>query len=297
MCARVMAVVALSVGLLAATVSWGGEAEAVVERLAAGRVDWTVGVVEAMGQGAPPPKRPLEAQAPQTTWAAADRAARRNLLAVIDSLRVQADVDVGRFTADKLAVRAELDKMVQAAAVVKQEYLSDTSVEVTVRLSIFGGFSQLILPPEIKQIEPIKALGPQGGKAGGGARTDPPPAAPFTGLVIDARGLPVVPALAPLILDENGAEVFGPAIVSREFSVQRGVAGYVRDPASEHSSARVGPNPLTFKGLRLRENGSPDIVISNADAAKLRNAAEHLSFLKECRLVIVTAGAATDEKQ
>jgi hypothetical protein len=50
---------------------------------------------------------------------------------------------------------------------------------------------------------------------------------------------------------------------------------------------RVTNKPLIVKGLRTIGTGSPVIVISNADASKLRSSSEHLSFLKKCRVMIV----------
>ncbi|NQT10001.1 MAG: hypothetical protein HQ573_02380, partial [Desulfobacteraceae bacterium] len=44
---------------------------------------------------------------------------------------------------------------------------------------------------------------------------------------------------------------------------------------------------LTVKGLRTEGHGRSDIVISNADASRLRSASEHLTFLKKCRVMVV----------
>ena len=50
---------------------------------------------------------------------------------------------------------------------------------------------------------------------------------------------------------------------------------------------RVGPKPLVVKGLSTLFDRTCDIVISNTDAAKLRDMSANLSFLKQCRVVIV----------
>jgi hypothetical protein len=105
--------------------------------------------------------------------------------------------------------------------------------------------------------------------------------------VVDARGTKFKPALAPVIMDENGKEVYGGAFVSREFAVQKGMCKYVRDIKTARTDASVAQNPLTVKGLRIDNGVLSNIVISNADAAKIRSASEHLSFLKQCRVVIV----------
>jgi len=109
----------------------------------------------------------------------------------------------------------------------------------------------------------------------------------YTGLVVDARGLGAKAVMALEIFDENGQEVYGPAFVSREFAVQQGISEYVIDLPAAQSSPRVASTPLTVKGLRTEEPGGSNIIISNADASKLKSASEHLSFLKKCRVIIV----------
>ena len=93
--------------------------------------------------------------------------------------------------------------------------------------------------------------------------------------------------MVPVLMDESGQEVYGPAYVSREFAVQRGMCRYIRGMDDSANLPRVAPNPLFVKGLRTVSKGSCDIVISNTDASKLRGASSHLEFLKQCRVVIV----------
>ena len=89
-------------------------------------------------------------------------------------------------------------------------------------MNLHGGFAQLILPKGIRQIETIKQL-----KSGEKSSAGKPNASSewtsniYTGLLVDARSIEAIPALAPKLFDENLAEVFGPAFVSREFVVQQ----------------------------------------------------------------------------
>jgi hypothetical protein len=93
--------------------------------------------------------------------------------------------------------------------------------------------------------------------------------------------------MSPKIFDEYGQEVYGPGYVSREFVVQEGMAGYAKDLTAAQTNPRVTEEPFTVKGLRTEGPGRSNIVISNADAAKIRSASENLSFLKKCRVMIV----------
>jgi hypothetical protein len=65
------------------------------------------------------------------------------------------------------------------------------------------------------------------------------------------------------------------------------MAGYYNDIEFAKSDPRVSDKPLTVKALRTDYPSRSNIVISNADAAKLKSASQHLQFLKESRVVIL----------
>ncbi|MCD6297537.1 MAG: hypothetical protein J7M30_10320, partial [Deltaproteobacteria bacterium] len=173
-------------------------------------------------------------------------------------------------------IMSKIASMVKNAEVVKKEYFSDGTVKVIMEMNLRGGFAQLVLPKEISPLESIRTMTPVKDSF-----------SVFTGLVVDTRGLGVIPVMSPKILDENAREVYGPAFVSREYAVQQGMSGYSKDLAEAQSNQRVADNPLTVKGLRIKGCEHSDIVISNADASKLRSASENLSFMKKCRVIIV----------
>ncbi len=269
------------------------EGEDLVESSGSGSINWTKGIVEAVGIGAPPEKYYGKPQARPMALRAAKVDAMRNLLEVTKGVQIDSNTTVSNFMVESDVISAKVQGMVRGARTVKQEYLSDGTVEITMQMSLSGGFAQLVLPKEIKQIEPIKPMAPEPAQAPEPPPEAPTPAAPiaeaivYTGLVVDARGIDVRPAMAPKVLDEKGEEVYGSAFVSREFAVQQGMSGYARDLTAAQSNTRVTNNPLTIKGLRTEGSGRSDIVITNADAGSLRGASENLSFLKKCRVMIV----------
>jgi hypothetical protein len=159
-------------------------------------------------------------------------------------------------------------------------------VEVTIEMSLTSGFAQLILPGDIMQVEPIKTSQ----SAPESRPSKRPNQSLYTGLIVDARGLKAGPAMNPKILDEGGLEVYGAAFVSREYAVQQGMSGYAAGLEAAKCQSRVSDHPLIVKGLKATVPGFSDIVISNADATKLRSASQNLSFLKQCRVVIVVDG-------
>jgi len=236
------------------------EGQDLVEQTLQGSINWSEGVVQAVGIGAPSEKHYGKPSARPMALRAAKLDAMRNILEAINGVRIDGSTIVRDYAVESDIIRSKVEGMIQGAEVVKQEYLSDGTIEITMAMSLRGGFSQLVLPDEIKPLESVKpVMTPMKHSS-----------AVYTGLVVDARGLSARPAMSPKILDETGQEVYGSAFVSREYAVQQGMSGYAKDIAAR------------TEGL-----GRSDIVISNADASALRSASENLSFMKKCRVMIV----------
>jgi hypothetical protein len=283
--------------IIPATSSLAQEWHEVVQNIGAnGSVNWSQGVMMATGIGAPPEKYYGKPQARPMALRAAQLDAYRNLLEVTKGVRVNSVTVVEDAMVSSDMIRSQVDGMVKGAQVIKKEYLSDGTVEVTVAMSLRGGFAQLILPEDIKPVPEIRTIPPSTPAPQVPEEvtpTAPEPTTPavepavYTGLVVDARGLSARPAMSPKILDERGQEVYGSAYVSREYAVQQGMAGYAKDLTASQTNPRVTDQPLTVKGLRTEGPGQSDLVISNADADQIRGASENLSFLKKCRVMIV----------
>ena len=268
---------------------YGAEPRSLIEIKENGAIDWTDGTVEAKGTGIPPiyiyNRKPPKDQ--QETIAEATRKAQHNLLETIVNLRINAESRVIDVVEAYPSVMIQLRGMVRQAPEIEtlRQFKYDGAVEVWSRLNLNGGFSQLVLPPEIRHIEPIKQILTPENKRTRQSRQRSSEV--FSGMVVDARGMQAVPVLAPKILDENLEEVFGPAYVSREFAVQHGVARYTTDIREAKFDQRIWGNPLIVKALKVLWPGRCDFIISMADTAKLKSASEHLKFLKECRVIIV----------
>ena len=254
-------------------------AENYVQNIGEGSVNWTQGVVQGKGIGAPPEKFYGKPNARPMAIRAAKIVALRNILETVNGIRVDSNTVVKDFAVQSDTIRSQVEGMVRGAREVNVEYMSDGTVEVIMEISMYGNFSQILLPPAIMDVPMV---------APGAAPDDAAPSsAVLTGLVVDARGLGVRPAMAPKILDETGQEVYGSAFVSREFAVQQGMSGYAKELESAKQNQRVTANPLVVKGLRVEGPGQCDIIISNTDAVRLRNSAADLSFLEKCRVMIV----------
>lgn len=256
-----------------------------------GKVDWTTGVITAVGIGAPPAQPANAAQARAMAERAAQVVAYRNLLEAVKGVRVDSTTTVENFMVSSDVIRTEVSGIIQGATVMDKKYMSDGSVEVTVGMKLTGALAETLLPKGMPA--PGMPAAP-GTPVAPGTPAAPAPGAPavapgqlYTGLIVDGRGLGVRPAMAPKILNEEGREIYGSAMVSRDYAVREGMAGYLKDPAAAQTNPRVTDKPLTVKALKVAGDSRVDLVISNADAAALTNAAQNLSMLEKCRVIIL----------
>ncbi len=243
-------------------------------------IDWTEQKVRAWGRGEV--SRPGGAHhVPYYTTAIAGQQAYRRLLAAAKSVQLTPTSTVGEALSQDISMLADFEDMLKNADTVKKEFISTGPVEVLLEFPTTGSFSEMVLPGSVTHLEKIEASQAESGGKG----------SEYTGLVVDARGLAIEPAMCFQIVDESGREVYGPAYVSRENAVTRGMCQYVPDVKEVEKNPRTGGNPLLVKGIRLHEPGSSSIVISNTDASRLKSSAEHLEFLRRCRVVIVVNSA------
>lgn len=243
-----------------------------------GKVDWTTGMITAVGIGAPPAQPANAAQARAMAERAAQVVALRNLLEAVKGVRVDSATTVENFMVTSDVIKTEVSGFIQGAMPIDKKYMSDGSVEVTVGMRLTGALADTLLPKGLATPStPLTA--PSGATAAPGQL--------YTGLIVDARGLGVRPAMAPKILNEDGKEVYGSAWVSRDFAVREGMVGYLKDPVAAQANPRVTDKPMMVKELKVSGDARVDTVISNADAAALQSAAQNLNMLQKCRVIIL----------
>jgi hypothetical protein len=264
-----------------------------IEPFPSGQINWTNGVVTAKGVAVP---QTNTHEADDIGELVSERAKQQATYNVIDTL-MRLRVDNQRCALNLFQAHWEalpkVEEMAKAAKILHIDKDPSGREEIHMQMSLYGGFAQLMLPVEIRQVEPIKPLNGQSNRHNfhntGINGTDAViEQDAYTGLIVDARGTGAKPSMVPVLLDEKGLVIFGPAYVSREFAVQHGICQYIRLVGDQWPKwPRVAPKPLLVKGLRTDRPGSCNIVISNSDVSTLRGASSHVAFLKQCRVVIV----------
>ena len=113
---------------------------------------------------------------------------------------------------------------------------------------------------------------------------------PFTGLLVDARGLGLKRAICPLILTEGGTMVYGRFKDLTEeqlrFTHDSGVVSYLIDPASATQS-RAGANPLVVRGLRVDGVCKGNVVISDEEGKLVLAENGKAKFLAKMNVAIL----------
>ncbi|MBC6950450.1 hypothetical protein DWB58_21185, partial [candidate division KSB1 bacterium] len=190
---------------------------------ASGAIDWSQQKLRSTGIAAPNPNLPFGAQRP-AALEAAKLVALRNLLQTVNGMAITSETTVKNMVLENDEIRTSVEGYVRGFTVVDTRYMSDTSVEVDVEVPM-AGLADLLLPPG-KAVPVGGAPGPVGYPPAG---TAAPASGAATGLIINAKGLSVTPAMAPKILDEDGNEVYGSKYVDREWAVKQGMVGYAKD--------------------------------------------------------------------
>lgn len=305
-------------GLLWAPVAQAVSEEEAIEAIGSGTVNWTTGLVMAKGVGAPPTTAANAAQARMLAERAAKADAYRNLLETIKGIRVDAATLVENMIVSSDVVRVRVEGVVKGARVIKTEHQPDGGVEITMALALTGNlFDAVVLkgfrrgpdpseraeprPAPMRPVPVPKAEVPAAPPKTEAPVPPPPVSVPveprlsepapagesYTGLVVDARGLGLKPALAPRLLDEQGKELYAGEVLTRDYAVQAGVAGYAKDLIAGSRQPRVTDRPLIVKGIKASGNKSVDIVLG-ADGVKAIQQSEPAShFLKQARVVVI----------
>lgn len=235
----------------------------VLEELDDGAVDWTNLrlVVHASGGGVTGAMDNLEA---------AEGDAREKLEPSFQRLARAVRVDRARLAGALLdagdAVADRLDSNLSLWEVFEARYLASGLVELDAALNL-----QSWLRPALVTF----AHTPERPSIPGGA----------SGLVVDARGLPLDCALAPEFFDAAGAHLFGIGDMTGYAASLHGPVVYVRDPADPVGARRAGDTPIFVRPDSVRDG--TDLVFGPEAAAEITAAGASSDVLLHGKVVMV----------
>jgi len=247
------------------------------------KVNWAVGYIEARGEGVyPEGYRPAQARLMARRAAIVD--AQRNLLESVKGVRVTAETRVRNFIVASDEVKSQVEGVIKGAIIVSEKDKGN-SYEVIMRAPLNGIASeaiQALKDPDDYGITPeeMRRLNPPQTKVDIPTSPPSPPAPsivadaskPYTGVIVDARGLGIQPCMSPKIRREDGSEVWGTLQVSPETALEYGIAAWLRDTKDlDHPliRKRIGTNPMFIRAIGVAGAGKGDAVLKAEDAQRL----------------------------
>ncbi len=264
-----------------------------------GEIDWSKGALSATGVGLMPRDEPNRARTYLKARGYARLDALANLLMLIDRVQIDARYTGADYMAQSEEIRATVSGFLRGAMVTDERKIyieGQEAVQVTVSIPMHGqrGLSNALLkPPAAAPLTPepepklprLEILRPNL------SISDAPPQVEgnYTGLIIDARGLNVQPAMAPRILKADGTPIYGVGNYSPDLIVEQGLAAYYKDLDAARRDSRAGSNPLILRpiGVYRRAVATTDVVLSDADAARLLEENKRTGFLDKLRVVFI----------
>jgi hypothetical protein len=224
-------------------------------------IDWRALVLRATGSGPPDVNALNAAQARFGAEKAARADALRALMAQVRAVEITAGKPVGDAMASE-EIRGKIEAILRGFAVTAKRYYSDMGIEIDVEVSL-------------APLTDLFATAPAAEPAKSATRRK------FTGLVIDARKLKVVPALEPRLLDSSGQVLYGVESLSADARKTAGVASYAHSIDQAQRDPRVADKPLVLRAANVQ--GS-DLIVGEDERKKM---GEGLSFLADGRVIIL----------
>ena len=285
----------LSVLLLAGS----GRADDLVETLVAettdqqmieGAMDWTNRLLTVYGEGLAPDHIENSAQRRLLGLRAAKVAAMRNLLELVGHVQVDARTTVSMAMIASDSIRTQVSGILQGARVVMgSQQEKDGLYRLAVRIELRDEFAETVLAPSVPGANAAHRLPPASLPASDSLLVFIPPE-PYTGLIVDARGLDLRPSMAPRIVDEEGRLIYSAQLPDRHYATQMGVVGYQRDIDRALSSDRLGgekSHPFVVRATGVTGTYGTDAVIGREEGIRVRMADTEGDFLSQCRVVFV----------
>lgn len=260
-----------------------GSLTSVVTDAPASGVDWQAGLIRARGIGYVSSSSGSAGRDRTVAMSAARALAYSQLarivadLPIINQTTVQIYADT--ISGDKRLISAVISGARTGAPV----YRSDGGVEIELTLTLFGPKS---VAQGLNYGTMIQTQLPQSAPA---AEAHAPSAEAYTGLIIDARGLGAVPALAPFINSPAGPLYPSQALnLDASLLSQKGLVSYSSSLEAAQTHSRAGQNPLVIKAHQAQ--GSPlasNLLIEASALEQIQTANARSHFLEALQVVLV----------
>lgn len=279
LCLTVILLVAFSTIVAAAPLLYA--ASPIEETDQSGRVLWNQSVIEAVGIGFPSAEATSAGQGRMLARRAAIVDAYRNLAETIQGVRVDAETTMQNLQITSDVVKTKVSGLIQGAKILREQAMADGSYKVVIAVNLYGEGS--LADIALNQVKPDRIVDfPQA------AAPQYSTGSPYTGVVVDARGLGLEATFSPRIYDENGRIIYGNMYIDTNLAISQGMVDYAPTAemaqAAESGQSRAGSCPIVVKAIAVKDNNC-NVVISNADAEKILQANQTGGFLRKLAIV------------
>ena len=278
-----------------------------------GRIDWNKGSLFATGLGAISRSEKDDAKAYLRARSFARMDARRNLLAVIDSVKIDSQTTGQDYEATSEVIREQISGLLKGTEIISERVITignGKMLEVTMTMPLYGenGLANTFVPEMVertRKVLPEPEVLPEGQEEEPApVPVVPPvilqqrpvkepareanPGEPVTSVIIDLRGLNVERSMSPKIKLVDGTQVWGTLRVSPEFVIDQGIVAYATNMSDAKRNRRAGDNPLIIRASgRSGGRFATDAVLTDQDAATLIAANKRANFLRDFHVIFL----------
>lgn len=238
---------------------------------------FAAGAIVVKGEGAAPEGPFTRAQKRIMALRAAKAVALREAFEMLDEVTVTGETTVMNAASESDVISTAAEGVVRGAAVVREEYDPAAGLAVVYISVPMAGAAGSLMPSVAGLVPDMPAYSPP--MSASTARYD--------GVIIDARGRRLKPALVNRIVSKKGEVIYDPSKVAPGVLAARGGAGYTNDVAKAKAilAERGSSNPLVVKASGVSR--STDAELGPIEAGAVFFANQATGFFGQARVVFV----------
>ncbi|NKB67708.1 MAG: hypothetical protein GKR89_11650 [Candidatus Latescibacteria bacterium] len=249
----------------------------------AGRMDWTEYVLVVYGSSSPPDEEDPVRRRLVGFRRAIDQA-RANLRLALEQLYIDGPVRAESLISESPQLQTYFDELASGARVASGTLTdADSLLHIGLEVPLRGAFADWVLPqrgPGPDQLLPEES----------DSLLLELPDRPYTGVLIDARGIHLKGSLAPRLVSSDGRVLYSLGFADRSCAVDSGLVGYWRGQLEQAAaSPRLGGrrgNPLRLRALGAGGEAGTDLVLADEDAVRLHREDAVGGFLNTCGVAV-----------
>ena len=260
-----------------------------------GDLDWTGNSLLVFGEGTAPEGVTDPVRQRLLGFRAAKVEAYRNLLEVVGQVHVDSRTTVSMAMVSSDDVRMRVEGLVKGARVMADSRQEIAGLyRIAVSLDLLGQMADAVLPAAEAGDSSVISFDPPHDLPDELPESDSllvfVAPEPYTGLIVDARGTDLRPAMSPRIIDDRDRVIYSADHVPRDYAIEFGVVGYDKSMARAATSDRLGgeaAHPMIVECESAAGLYNNDVVVSRDTGIRILMANTESGFLPQCRVIFL----------